>query len=433
MLTVAKFGGTSLANASQIRKVLAIVARDPSRQVVVVSAPGKRDTNDQKITDLFYEWHRRNEFALATGDIQKAITDRYLEIITELEISFDLTSEIHTIATTIADGASAAYSASRGEYLCAKIVARALGYDFVDAASCIFFDEKKNHRRNDAALVTALQGKKAVVPGFYGSLPNGEVHTFSRGGSDVTGALVARALHADRYENWTDVSGMLMADPRVVDTPRRINTITYRELRELAYMGANVFHEEAMFPVEEAKIPTRILNTNNPDEPGTQITANAERDENNTPIVGIAGRKNFTVITVEKSLMNQEIGFARRLLKALEDNAISFEHMPSGIDTLSVIIDDRQLDHKLEKVVSEIQTACTPDTLETHPNMAMVAVVGRAMVHTQGVAAKVFTAIAQAGVNIRMINQGSSEISIIIGVENEDYENTIRAIYKAFI
>lgn len=432
-MKVSKFGGSSLAEASQINKVLTIIRSDPERQYVVVSAPGKRNPQDRKITDLFYEWQRHQELKLSSDEIRQIIEVRYAEIIDGLGINFDLEAELGKIEQRILEGASSDYAASRGEYLNGKIIAVALGYQFIDPATCIYFNKQGRYIKSDDRLRSVLHGYRAVVPGFYGSMPDGSIKTFSRGGSDITGAIVASALMASVYENWTDVSGLLMADPRVVDGPRKIQFVTYRELRELSYMGANVFHEEAMFPVQEAGIATNIRNTNDPDDEGTYIVAEEDGHKSNDFITGVAGRKNFTVITVEKKLMNQEMGFVRRILTVLEENSISFEHMPSGIDTLSIIIDDRQLALKLELVLSEIKESCSPDTIEASSKMAMIAIVGRAMVHTPGIAAKVFLALAKEKINIRMINQGSSEISIIIGVENDDYESTVRAIYGAFI
>lgn len=432
-MKVSKFGGTSLADANQIRKVVAIVMSDPERQYVVVSAPGKRNLQDRKITDLLYAWHKNQELRLSSSEIRRIVVDRYAEIIRELGINLDLDTEIEEIARRIQAGASSDYAASRGEYLNGKIVAAVLGYAFIDAATCISFSNNGSYIDSDEKLRSALQGRRAVIPGFYGSTPDGSIKTFSRGGSDITGAIVAKAVGAEIYENWTDVPGLLMADPRIVDGPRKIERVTYRELRELSYMGASVFHEEAMFPVQKSGITTNIRNTNNPDDIGTHITTKEDGRRHGNTITGVAGKQNFTVITVEKKMMNQEVGFARRVLTAIEANGISFEHMPSGIDTLSIIIDNRQLDGKLGKVLGEIKESCSPDSIDAQPNMAMIVVVGQAMVSTPGVAARAFTALANAGINVRMINQGSSEISIIIGIENDDYENAIRVIYGAFV
>jgi len=430
---VAKFGGTSLAQSQQIKKVIKIVRSDPARIYVVVSAPGKRHPDDQKITDLFYEWQRHAALKLSSTEIRGLIEERYLEIIKGLGLSLDIKAEIDRIASEIKKGASPDYTASRGEYLNGKILAEALGYEFIDPAFCIFFQEDGRYGGDEKKLQAALKGKKAVIPGFYGSMPDGSIKTFSRGGSDITGAIVAKATRADTYENWTDVSGLRMADPRIVPNPKKIPVVTYRELRELSYMGATIFHEEAMFPVQNAKIPTHILNTNNPTDSGTLVVPDNDKSVERGSIAGIAGRKGFTTITVEKTLMNQEIGFVREVLSVVEHNDISFEHMPSGIDSISLVFDDRQLAGKTKKLVQEMRSACSPDTIEVNPNLALIAVVGRGMAYTPGVASKIFSSVSNAGINIRMINQGSSEISIIFGVHDADYDNAIRAVYKAFV
>jgi aspartate kinase len=405
-IKVAKFGGTSLADASQIRKVQAIVQADPERRFVVPSAPGKRTGSDQKITDLLYLCHEHARQKLPFDEVFKLIADRYLEIARGLGLTLDLKPHLdrvkHQIAVeACAGGAGTAdYAASRGEYLNGLIVAELLGYEFIDAADVIFFDKR----------------------GLFDA--------------ELSGAIVARAANADVYENWTDVTGMLMADPRVVPSPKPIEVITYRELRELAYMGATVLHDEAIFPVRQAGIPVNIRNTNQPEHPGTLIVRDvpAEDEKKRTgQITGIAGRKDFTVITVEKALMNQELGFGRRLLTVLEANGISFEHMPSGIDTMSVVISDKNLAGKTDKVCEEINTECKPDTLECEGGMALVATVGRGMAYHPGIAAKLFDALARAGVNVRMIDQGSSEINIIVGVSTADFEKAMRAIYGAFV
>jgi len=432
-MKVSKFGGTSLANASQIRKVLAIVQSDPERQYVVPSAPGKRNSKDQKITDLLYEWYRLQKLCLSTNEVRQIIKARYVEIVCDLGIEFNLETEFVEIEKNIIEGASSDYVVSRGEYLIGKIIANALGYSFIDPATCICLD-KQGHCKSYEKLRSIIHRKKVVIPGFYGSLPDGSIKTFSRGGSDITGAIVASAIRASVYENWTDVSGLLMADPRIINQPKKIEVVTYRELRELSYMGANVFHEEAMFPVQEFGIPTNIRNVNDPSDLGTYIVVEAGSERKNENVItGVAGRRNFTVIRIEKKMMNQEIGFVLKILAVLEKNTISFEHMPGGIDNLSIVIDDRQLNGKLEKVLSGIKESCLPDTIEVHRDIAMIVIVGQAMVHTPGVAVKVFDAIAQKGISVRIINQGSSEISIIIGVKGDDYEDAVRAIYDAFV
>ncbi len=445
-IKVAKFGGTSLADVSQFRKVEAIIKADSDRRYVVPSAPGKRTSSDQKITDLLYLCHEHAKQKLPFDEVFNLIASRYMEIARELGVKLDLQSHLDKakrgISETSTTGGTADFAASRGEYLNGLIMAALLGYEFIDAAEVIFFNSSGQFDAERTQEVLSARLKKAncaVVPGFYGTDTQGKVKTFSRGGSDVSGAIVARGAGADVYENWTDVSGMLMADPRIVPNPKPIEVVTYRELRELAYMGATVLHDEAIFPVRQAGIPVNIRNTNKPDDPGTLIVrdaASVTRDGlGGTPgqITGIAGKKDFTVIAIEKALMNQELGFGRRLLTVLEANGISFEHMPSGIDTMSVVIADKQLGGKIEKVLDEIRSECKPDSIEVFPNLALIATVGRGMARHPGTAAKLFHALAGAGVNVRMIDQGSSEINIIVGVETPDFEKAMRAIYTAFV
>lgn len=435
-IKVAKFGGSSLADAEQFRKVQAILCADLQRRYVVPSAPGKRNSGDQKITDLLYLCHAHAKQGLAFEEVFQLIADRYLEIVKRLDLKLDLHPHLGEVKRKIAEGASADYAASRGEYLNGLILADLLAWDFVDPAEVIFFDKHgifDSNRTQDVISQRLAQHDHAVVPGFYGSLPNGEIKTFSRGGSDITGAIVARGVDAELYENWTDVSGFLMADPRIVKSPKSIERITYRELRELAYMGASVLHEEAIFPVRQAGIPINIKNTNAPEDPGTLIVSQTEGQQPIGGITGIAGRKDFTVIAIEKALMNMELGFGRKILSILEVNGVSFEHMPSGIDTISVVIADAQLDDKLDKIVDEIKRECLPDAIDVYPNMALIATVGMGMAYMPGVAAKLFSALAQAKVNVRMIDQGSSEINIIVGVETHDFESAVRAVYKVFV
>ena len=445
-IKVAKFGGTSLADAHQFRKVQAIIESDPQRRFVVPSAPGKRTADDRKITDLLYLCHAHAQQKLPFDDVFNLIADRYKGIVRDLGLSLDMQPHLDTVRTRIAAeadaGRGADYTASRGEYLNGLITAALLKYDFVDAADVIFFDAagRFDAERTQAVMSQRLSShQRAVVPGFYGSTHTGQIKTFSRGGSDVTGAIVARGVSADVYENWTDVSGMLMADPRVVKDPKPISVVTYRELRELAYMGATVLHDEAIFPVRQAGIPVNIRNTNLPAHAGTLIVKDtpmlreAITSGSIGSITGIAGKKDFTVIAVEKALMNQELGFGRRLLSVLEVNGISFEHVPSGIDTMSVVVASKALEGKLDKVVSEIREECVPDAVDIFPNMALIATVGRGMAYTPGMAAKLFGALAKAGVNVRMIDQGSSEINIIVGVQNSEFELAMRAIYHEFV
>ncbi|MGG7179111.1 aspartate kinase [Clostridium paraputrificum] len=431
---VTKFGGSSLAEASQFRKVRDIVLSDEARKYVVPSAPGKRHGKDTKITDLLYLSQIHVETGISLDDVFKHVEERYTGIVKDLGLNFDIQKYLDIVKKDIEEGASKDYAASRGEYLNGLILANYLGYDFIDAKEVILFDndgsldsEGTKNRLKDRLK----KSEKAVIPGFYGSDREGNIVTFSRGGSDVTGALVAASIDAELYENWTDVSGFLMADPRIVENPKAISHITYKELRELSYMGASVLHEDAIFPVREAGIPINIKNTNKPEDKGTFIVQTTEGHECKT-ITGIAGKKDFTVISIEKAMMNQELGFCRKVLSVLEMNSVSFENMPSGIDTVCVVISDSELKNKRDRIVEEIKRSCNPDTIVVHPNMALIATVGKGMAKNRGVAAKVFGALAEADVNIRMIDQGSSEMNILVGTENDDFERTIRAIYKAF-
>jgi len=433
---VCKFGGTSLANADQIRKAQQIIESDPERRYVVPSAPGKRSKDDQKITDLLYLCREHARQGIVFNEVFSLIQQRFEGIASDLGSSVDLGPSLQKIKTDISEGASADYTASRGEYLNGLIIADLLGFTFIDPADVILFHDNGTFdgERTQAVLSQKLaETPKAVVPGFFGALPDGQIKTFSRGGSDITGAIVARAANAEVYENWSDVDGLLMADPRIVDNPRSIEVVTYRELRELAYMGATVLHDEAIFPVRKAGIPVNIRNTNAPENPGSRIVAEAGPSSSQLGITGIAGRKDFTVIAIEKALMNTQIGFGRKLLGVLESNDVSYEHTPSGIDTMSVVMADSQLDGKLDDVLDGIRVACKPDSLEVQSDMALIATVGRGMAHTPGMAGRLFGALANANVNVRMIDQGSSELNIIVGVEASDFETAIRAIYSAFV
>lgn len=436
-IRVAKFGGSSLADAAMISQVRSIVESDTTRRYVIPSAPGKRSDDDQKVTDLLYLCYEHAKQGVVFDEVFEIIVARYKGIVTELGLDLDMTDRLEEVRATIAAGASADYAASRGEYLNGPIIAAALGFDFVDAADVILFDEHgvfDTEATNNAIAQRLAKHETAVIPGFYGSKPNGDIKTFSRGGSDVTGALVARAVGAAVYENWTDVSGLLMADPRVIDNPLPIETVTYKELRELAYMGASVLHDEAVFPVREANIPVNIRNTNRPQDPGTMIVHDDDAPTTGaSAITGVAGRKDFTVIAIYKALMNAELGYGRRLLEVLERHNVSFEHMPSGIDTISVVIRDSELDDKLDAVLEEINLECKPDGLKVFPDMALIATVGRGMAHHPGMAGKLFGALADANVNIRMIDQGSGELNIIVGIEAADFEVATKAIYEAFV
>ena len=531
-LIVSKFGGSSVADAAQVRRVGLILDADPDRRVVVVSAPGKRHAKDQKVTDLLYLCHEHARQGIAFDEVWQLITDRFHEMARELGVEgfHDPLAEAREgIEREAGEGRGPDFAASRGEHLNARLLAGVLDAQFVDAAELIRFDARG---RLDEAVTypqiarrlagdsdggsggppaglhggtgvppvglhggtgvppvglgggtgvppVGLHGgtgvppvglgggtgvppvglgggtgvppvgldhgtggggsrplRRIIVPGFYGTGPDGQVRTFSRGGSDVTGAVLARGLGADVYENWTDVSGLLMADPRVVDSPRTIERLSYRELRELSYMGATVLHDEAVFPVRDAGIPVHIRNTNAPHDPGTLIfkTATDSQKTGDAPtITGVAGRRDFTAITVEKAMMNSETGFARGVLAVFEHHGISFEHMPSGIDTLSVVASDAALEGKLDAVLDDLRSTLHPDSIDVDPDLAVIATVGRGMAHTPGMAARVFNALAQAGINIRMIDQGSSELNIIVGVNTADFENAVRAIYAAFV
>lgn len=435
-IIAAKFGGSSLADASQIKKAARIIKSDPARKYVVLSAPGKRFSDDVKITDMLYKSHAQFMNGEDFSGTLEIISQRYNEIISGLGIDFDIESEIDTIEKNILSGTTPDYPASRGEYINSKIIAKFLGWKFIDAANVIFFnadgtlDETKTFHTT-GEILKALPC--AVIPGFYGALPDGSIKTFSRGGSDVTGSIVARSVNADLYENWTDVSGMLSADPRIVNDPRVIDYITYTELRELSYMGASVLHEDAVFPVRKAGIPINIRNTNSPEDNGTIITATLPKNISRKPVTGIAGRKGFSSIRVEKSMMNGETGFGAKLLYIFAKNDIPFEHCPTGIDTISVVVNSALFDVKREEILREIKNSLEPDFITIEKNLAAIAVVGEGMVARKGMAAKVFTALANAGVNIRMIDQGSDELNIIVGIDDGDYERSINALYDAMI
>ena len=435
-IKVVKFGGSSLCDAEHFKKVREIVLDDPARCYVVPSAPGKRFDGDEKVTDLLYRCYRMVELNQSHEEVFARIADRYLSIVEELGIDFDMRPILSETCDAIRRRRSVDFAASRGEYLCGIVLAKYLGWDFIDPVDVIKFDRRGAFAAEwtNEMLMRAMEDHpRAVIPGFYGSYPNGDVHTFSRGGSDVSGAIVARAAEADVYENWTDVNGFLMADPRVVDNPRTIRQLTYRELRELSYMGATVLHEEAIFPVHKAGIPTNIRNTNNPEDPGTLIVAQPTEESFATPITGIAGHKDFTLITIDKAMMNAEYGFGRRVLQALEDFDVSFEHLPTGIDTMCVIVSDRELSTRKDQINQRIRQTCQPDSIEIQSGLALIATVGYGMVRRRGTAAKLFKALYEADVNVRMIDQGSSELNIIVGVDTADFETAMRAIYHAFV
>lgn len=435
MIKVVKFGGSSLASANQFRKVGEIIRAEESRRYVVPSAPGKRYDNDTKVTDMLYQC-----YGLATRDkkfvpMMDEIHDRYKEIIHGLKLDLSLDKEFQIMKEQFAKKAGRDYAASRGEYLNGIIMAAYLGYEFVDAAEVIFFDENGvfDDKKTNEILSDRLKDMdRAVIPGFYGSLPNGTIKTFSRGGSDLTGSIVAKAVHADMYENWTDVSGFMITDPRIIPNPKSIEAITYRELRELSYMGATVLHEDAIFPIRKEGIPIHIRNTNAPHDKGTLIVEATCRHPKYT-ITGIAGKRKFASITIEKAMMNSEIGFCRKVLQVFEDNNVSIEHMPSGIDTMTIFVSQAEFEEAEQKIIAGIHQAVNPDAIELESDLALVAVVGRGMKAKRGTAGRIFSALAHAHVNVKMIDQGSSELNIVIGVRDHDFERAIQAIYDIFV
>lgn len=435
MIKVVKFGGSSLASAEQFAKVGKIIRADEERKFVVPSAPGKRNSKDTKVTDMLYACYdlaeKEEDFRVQLMKIK----ERYDSIINGLNLKLSLEEEFQKIAEDFKNKAGSDYAASRGEFLNGIIMANYLGYEFVDAAEVIFFDENGNfdaEKTNTVLKARLEKAKCAVIPGFYGAYEDGTIKTFSRGGSDITGSIVARAVHATCYENWTDVSGFLVADPRIIENPQPIKTITYRELRELSYMGASVLHEEAVFPVRKAGIPINIRNTNAPDDEGTWIVESTCHQSKYT-ITGIAGKKGFVSVNIDKDMMNAEVGFGRKVLSAFEENGISFEHMPSGIDTMTVFVHQPEFEGKEQAVISAIHRNAKPDSIELESDLALIAVVGRGMKSARGTAGRIFSALAHANINVRMIDQGSSELNIIIGVSNADFENAIKAIYDIFV
>jgi len=434
---VCKFGGTSVASAAQLRKVERIVSSDERRRVVVPSAPGRRTPDEPKITDLLYLCHEMAELHADYSAPFASIRDRYLEIERELGVDVGMAAELEEFRSALAGGCTRDHAASRGEYLNGLLLAKLLNATFVDPLECIFLTANGSvDPRSYDALGARLSdaGQRYVVPGFYGADAHGRVKTFSRGGSDVSGAIAARAARAVLYENWTDVPGLLMADPRIVDQPSPMVEVTFREIRELSYMGASVFHDEAIIPVREVGIPICIKNTNDSDAPGTRIVTQLSPEvDKSTEIAGIAGKQGFSMLCLEKSLMNKEVGFAYRLLGVFEQRNVSVEHCPSSIDGINVIVDAGQLNEQADAIIEEIQRILQPDKLELEKDLALIAVVGEGMAHTVGIAAKVFVALRDAGVNIRVINQGASELNIIVGVAPDDFEHATRVLYKAFV
>ncbi len=435
MKTVVKFGGSSLASAKQFKKVGDIIRADKARRYVVPSAPGKRNDKDEKVTDLLYACYDAASTQMSYKKILENIKSRFEDIIDGLELNLNLDHEFAKIEENFLAGAGRDYAASRGEYLNSIIMANYLEYEFVDAAEVIFFREDGSFdtETTNKELSERLEHiEKAVIPGFYGAKEDGTIKTFSRGGSDVTGSIVARAIHADLYENWTDVSGFLVSDPRIIKNPEVIETITYRELRELSYMGASVLHEDAIFPVRKEGIPINIRNTNKPQDKGTLIVESTCRKPRYT-ITGIAGKKGFCAINIEKAMMNAEVGFGRKVLEVFEKYNISFEHMPSGIDTMTIMVHQDEFEEYEQQVIAGIHRAVEPDSVDLESDLALVAVVGRGMKATRGTAGRIFSSLAHARINVKMIDQGSSELNIIIGVKNPDFEQSIQAIYDMFI
>ncbi|MBR1456890.1 MAG: aspartate kinase [Oscillospiraceae bacterium] len=436
MLKVAKFGGSSVAGAEQFKKVKAIVEADDARRLVVVSAAGKRSSDDHKLTDLLYLCHAHLTYGVSCGDILHTIEQRFIEIRDELGLTYPIEEDLKALEGRLSKDMSVDELVSRGEYFTSRLMAEYLGFAFVDAADCIFFgfDGQVDRERTDAAIAAALeQHGRVVLPGFYGRLPTGRIKVMTRGGSDITGALAAAAVNADVYENWTDVSGILMADPRIVENPSPIASITYSELRELAFMGASVLHEESVLPVKERGIALNIRNTNRPDDPGTMIVESVEEEAGDQErfITGIAGRRNFTILTVSKRNMNQSVPL-RQSLEILDRYKVPVEHITLGLDSFALVASTAALGDSLFDVIADIRKACRPDDVQIQDGIALVAAVGRKMPFRPGVSGRLFQALGNHGVNIRTIAQGADEISIIVGVENEQFETAIRVMYDGF-
>ena len=437
MLKVLKFGGSSMADATQFAKVKSIVESDESRRVVVVSAAGKRFKDDHKLTDLLYLCHAHLKYGVSCDSVYQMIVDRYTAIRDELHLNVDLESEFAALRRKMDKGISQDELVSRGEYFAAKLMAAYLGFAFLDSELWLKFklDGSVDQEATYEALRHAAEGRKVVIPGFYGTMPDGSIKTFSRGSSDITGALAAAALDADVYENWTDVSGFLMADPKIVPDPEPIERITYSELRELSYIGAQVLHEGTIFPVREKNIPLNIRNTNQPDHPGTMIRESFEEVEmpGDRFITGIAGKKDFSVITVTKNGMSSELGILRQMLEVLEKYQVNVEYLPSGIDSVSLVVASDKAQPCLYQMMGDLQKAVKPDSIHVTDNMAIVAAVGRKMAFKPGISGKIFATLGENGINIRMITQGPEELNIIVGVDNKDFASAIRVLYNSFV
>ena len=438
-MKVAKFGGTSLADADQFKKVYEIVKNNDERKYIVVSAPGKRFNDDNKITDLLYLTYAHIKFSVPYGPVLKIIEERFNLIKDELNLNTDLDREFKTIKENLDNKCDEDYLVSRGEYLCALLMADYLDCDFVDAKDLIFFnyEGRVNEEETRKKLMEVLStSNKAIIPGFYGSYPDGSIKTFSRGGSDITGAIVSSVMEADIYENWTDVSGFLVADPRIVNNPKQIKKITYEELRELSYMGASVLHEEAVFPVRQAGIPINVKNTNDPDNPGTLIIRDDQAGEdyaNGHIITGIAGKKDFSFFYIHKEHMANEVGIVKKALEVFEERGISIDHIPSGIDSFTIVLPSESVAKISRQIVEELKEKCKTENVQVYKNLSLITTVGIKMAYRPGISARLFTALGNKNINIRMINQGSSEINIIVAVEDKDFEEAIRAIYNAFV
>ena len=436
-MKVVKFGGSSMADAGQYRKIRDILLADPERKVVIVSAAGKRHKNDHKITDLLYLCHAHTQYGVDCTGVFEMIADRYREIRQDLNLDLDLETEFSVLKKGLdAKAVSADELASRGEYFSAKLMAAFLGFAFIDARDWIRFnfDGTVDQEATYENLKKLYHGQGVVIPGFYGQMPDGRIRTFSRGGSDITGALAAAALDADVYENWTDVSGILMADPRIVENPQTIPEVTYDELRELSYSGAQVLHEGTIFPVREKNIPLNIRNTNAPNDPGTMIMEHFDHDSDpHRFLTGITGKKDFTIISLSKRGMSSEVGVLRRILSVLERHNITVDYVPNGIDSVSVVLPTEVVAPSLYSVLGEIQKEVEPDTIDVHDQIAVVAAVGRKMAFRPGISGKIFAALGEKGINIRMINQGPDELNIIFGVDNRDFAESIRVLYHSFI
>ena len=438
MLKVTKFGGSSMADAGQYRKVRDIILADPDRRVVIVSAAGKRNKNDHKITDLLYLCHSHVKYGVDCDRIFQMIASRYIGIRNELGLALAIEPELDALKKAVdAKQVSREELVSRGEYFSAKLMAAYLGLPFIDAADWVKFnfdgtvDQESSY---EALRNRVTPGAGAVIPGFYGSMPDGTIHTFSRGGSDITGSLAAAALDADVYENWTDVSGILMADPRIVDDPQTIPEVTYDELRELSYSGAQVLHEDAIFPVREKNIPLNIRNTNAPNDAGTMIMESFANDHDQDRfITGITGKKDFSIISLSKRGMSNQVGVLHKVLTVLVRHGISVDYVPNGIDNVSVVLPTAAIERDLYTIMAEIKRDVQPDTLDVHHHIAVVAAVGRKMAFRPGISGKIFAALGEADINIRMINQGPDELNIIFGVDNNDFEAAIKVLYNSFV